>query len=43
MRNDPIEGWKKLHNEEHHNLYSSPNLISMIKSRRMNRQSMQEA
>jgi hypothetical protein len=25
----------KLHNEELHNLYSSPNLIRMIKSRRM--------
>jgi hypothetical protein len=28
-------GWKKLHNEELHNLYSSPNTIRMIKSRRM--------
>jgi hypothetical protein len=28
-------GWKKLHNEELHNLYSSPNIIRMIKSRRM--------
>jgi hypothetical protein len=27
-------GWKNLHNEELHNLYSSPN-IRMIKSRRM--------
>jgi hypothetical protein len=27
--------WRKLHNEEHHNLYSSPNIIRMIKSRRM--------
>jgi hypothetical protein len=27
--------WKELHNEELHNLYSSPNLIRMIKSRRM--------
>jgi hypothetical protein len=26
---------KKLHNEELHNLYSSPNIIRMIKSRRM--------
>jgi hypothetical protein len=27
--------WKKLHNEELHNLYSSPSIIRMIKSRRM--------
>jgi hypothetical protein len=24
-------GWRKLHNEELHNLYSSPNIIRMIK------------
>jgi hypothetical protein len=28
-------GWIKLHNEEHHNLYSSPSIIRMIKSRKM--------
>jgi hypothetical protein len=28
-------GWRKLHNEEFHNLYSSPSIIRMIKSRRM--------
>jgi hypothetical protein len=28
-------GWRKLHNEELHNLYSSPSKIRMIKSRRM--------
>jgi hypothetical protein len=28
-------GWKKLHNEELHNLYSSPSIITIIKSRRM--------
>jgi hypothetical protein len=27
--------WKKMHNEELHNLYSSPNIIIIIKSRRM--------
>jgi hypothetical protein len=30
-----IQVWKELHNEELHNLYSSPNIIRMIKSRRM--------
>jgi hypothetical protein len=28
-------GWRKLHNEELHNLYSSPSIIKIIKSRRM--------
>jgi hypothetical protein len=28
-------GWRKLHNEELHNLYSSPNIIRIIKLRRM--------
>jgi hypothetical protein len=28
-------GWRKLHNEELHNVYSSPSIIRMIKSRRM--------
>jgi hypothetical protein len=28
-------GRRKLHNEELHNLYSSPNIIRIIKSRRM--------
>jgi transcription termination factor 2 len=28
-------GWRKLHNDELHNLYSSPSIIRMIKSRRM--------
>jgi hypothetical protein len=27
--------WRKLHNEELHNLYCSPSIIRMIKSRRM--------
>jgi hypothetical protein len=28
-------GWRKLHNEELHNLYSSPSIIRIIKSRWM--------
>jgi hypothetical protein len=28
-------GWGNLHNEELHNLYSSPSIIRIIKSRRM--------
>jgi hypothetical protein len=28
-------GWRRLHNEELHNLYASPNIIRMIKSNRM--------
>jgi hypothetical protein len=28
-------GWRKLHNEELHNLYSSPSIIRIIKSRSM--------
>jgi hypothetical protein len=27
--------WRKLHNDEFHNLYSSPNIVTVIKSRRM--------
>jgi hypothetical protein len=34
-RDDVTGGWRKLHNEELHNLYSSPNIIRMIKSKRM--------
>jgi hypothetical protein len=28
-------GWRELHNEELHDLYSSPSIIRVIKSRRM--------
>jgi hypothetical protein len=28
-------GWRRLHNEELHNLYTSPNIIRVIKLRRM--------
>jgi hypothetical protein len=34
-RDEMIGGWRKLHNGELHNLYSSPSIIRMIKSRRM--------
>jgi hypothetical protein len=34
-RNEVTGGWRKLHNEELHNLYSLSNTIIMIKSRRI--------
>jgi hypothetical protein len=34
-RDEVIGGWRKLHNEELHNLYRSSSTIRMIKSRRM--------
>jgi hypothetical protein len=34
-RNDVTGGWEKLHNEGLRDLYSSPSIIRMIKSRRM--------
>jgi hypothetical protein len=34
-RNEVTRDLGKLHNEELHNLYYSPNMIRMIKSRRM--------
>jgi hypothetical protein len=33
-RDEMTEEWRKLYNEELHNLYSSPHIIRMIKSRR---------
>jgi hypothetical protein len=32
---DEIVGWRKLHNEELHNLYSPQNIIRTMKSKRM--------
>jgi acyl-coenzyme A synthetase/AMP-(fatty) acid ligase len=35
-KRDEVTGdWRKLHNEELNNFYSSPNIIRMFKSRRM--------
>jgi hypothetical protein len=34
-RDEVTGGWRKLHNEKLHNLYSLPNIIRMIKSMRM--------
>jgi hypothetical protein len=34
-RDEGKGGWRKLHNEELHKLYSTPNIITMIKSRSM--------
>jgi hypothetical protein len=34
-RDEVTVDWRELHNEELHNLYSSPNIIRIIKSRKM--------
>jgi hypothetical protein len=35
-KRDEVTGkWRKLHNEELHNLYSLPNIVRVINSRRM--------
>jgi hypothetical protein len=34
-RDEVIGCWRKLHNEELHNLYGSPSIIRIITSRRM--------
>jgi hypothetical protein len=36
LKRDEVTGeWRKLHNEELHNLYSSPDIIRQVKSRQM--------
>jgi hypothetical protein len=34
-RDEVTGGWRKLHIEELHNLYSSPSIIRILKARRM--------
>jgi hypothetical protein len=34
-RDEVTEEWRKLHNEELRDLYSSPNIIRIMKSRKM--------
>jgi hypothetical protein len=35
IRDEVTEDWRKLHSDELHNVYCSPGIIRMIKSRRM--------
>jgi hypothetical protein len=34
-RDEVTGGWRKVHNEELHGLYSSPSIVRVIKARRM--------
>ena len=34
-RDEVREEWRKLHNEEHRDLYSLPNIVRVVESRRM--------
>jgi hypothetical protein len=33
-REEVVGNWRRLHNEEFHNLYTSPNIVRVMKSRR---------
>jgi hypothetical protein len=35
LKDEVTGGWRKLHNEELHDLYSAPSIIRVIKARRM--------
>jgi hypothetical protein len=35
LKREVDRSWRKLHNDELHSLYSSPNIVRVIKSRRM--------
>jgi hypothetical protein len=35
LKREVDRSWRKLHNDELHNLYYSPNIVRVIKSRRM--------
>jgi hypothetical protein len=34
-RDEAVGGWRRMHNEELHNLYALPHIIRVIKSRKM--------
>jgi hypothetical protein len=34
-KREEVGSWRKLHNDELHSLYSSPNIVRVIKSRRI--------
>jgi hypothetical protein len=34
-KEEVVGGWRRLHDEVLHNLYTSPNIIRMVKSRRV--------
>jgi hypothetical protein len=39
-REEVAGGWRRLYDEELHNLYASPNIVSVIKSKRVRWRSM---